>query len=149
MAVPDPERDPQFYDGVPLRRLVAFVIDSVLILLLMWVIGLVGMLVGVLTLGLALPVFAVLFMSAGFFYRWLLIAQQSATIGMAMTGIELRRADGERLDGVTAFLHTGGFYVCLAVFVLMIASIVIMFGSAHRRMLHDLVLGTVMINRPV
>lgn len=148
MAIPDPERDRQFYEGVPLRRVAAFLIDGVIILVILGAISVVGVLLGILTFGLALPLVSLLLLSAGFIYRWLLLARYSATIGMVVTGIELRRADGGPADPMTALVHTGGLYVSLAMVLLLLASAVTMFVTPYQRTLHDMILGAVVINRP-
>ena len=148
MAVPDPERDRQFYEGVPLRRVVAFLIDAVIILVILGAVSVAGVLLGILTFGLALPLVSLLLLTAGFIYRWLMLTQYSATVGMMATGIELRRADGDPADPMTAFVHTGGLYVSLAMTLLLLASAATMFVTPHQRTLHDMILGAVVINRP-
>lgn len=108
MAIPDPVRDSQFYEGVPLRRFAAFVIDFIVILLL----TLVAMLIVALaTFGLGTPLMFIILTMTGFMYRWLMLKQRSATVGMILTGIEIRNAQGEKVDSGTAFVHTLGFLV--------------------------------------
>jgi uncharacterized RDD family membrane protein YckC len=148
MGVPDPVHDSQFYDGVPTRRLVAFCIDLVVILGLWCVVLVVGLLVSILTLGLGTPLAAAVFAATGFLYRWVMLAERSATIGMLMTGIEVRDAGGRRLNPVVAFLHVAGFYVSVFITPLIVIGWFLMASSPYRRLLHDLVLGTVVINRP-
>ena len=63
-------------------------------------------------------------------------------------GIELRGHDGERLDGLQAALHVGGYYLSVAFFLPILASIGAMFVTGRRQGLTDLVLGTAAINRP-
>ena len=149
MGHPDPVTDPQFYQGVPLRRLVAFAIDSLVIGVILLTIAVVGALLGFVTFGLGwllvVPGFAV----AGFLYRFTLLKERSATLGMLASGIEIRGPDGERLDPILAAMHTLFYYVTLYLPVLMLAGMVLMFLNPRRQLLHDLPLGTVAINRPV
>lgn len=145
MGIPDPLRDPQFYQGVPLRRLVAFLIDSVVILLL-WFVG--AIVVSVFTLGLGTVLLPFLLFATTFAYRWLLLGRTSATVGMRLTGIEIRDANGERLSQHLAALHTVGFMVTLGFLPLAIIGWIIMASSPSRQALHDLPFGTVAINRP-
>lgn len=147
-TIPSPYEDAQFYDGVPVRRLIAFLIDSVVTVLLMTVIVVVGFVVGLLTFGLGWVVAALLFVSADFLYRWLTITSSSATWGMAACGIELRDMRGERLDAGQALFHTGAYYLSVALAIPLLLNLLIMFISPHRRLIHDFLLGTVMINRP-
>lgn len=145
MALPDPDRDGQFYEGVPLRRLVAFVVDFVIILLLTVVAMFV---VALATLGLGTPFIFVILTCTGFLYRWLMLKQRSATVGMMVTGIEIRNVKGEKLEQSEAFLHTLGFFVTFFFTPLLIIGWFLMFGDPHRRTMHDMVLGSAAINRP-
>jgi uncharacterized RDD family membrane protein YckC len=148
MGAPDPVSDSQFYDGVPMRRLVAFCIDLLVILALWCVVLIVGLVISLLTLGLATPLAVAVFGATGFIYRWVMLAERSATIGMIATGIEVRDAAGDRLNPVIAFLHVAGFYVSVFVTPLLVIGWFVMAASPYRRLLHDLALGTVVINRP-
>ncbi len=148
MGVPDPVHDSQFYQGVPLRRFVAFCIDIVVIIGLWCVVLILGLLVSVLTLGIATPLAVVVFSVTSFAYRWAMLSQRSATLGMILTGIEVRSATGGPLDPVTAFLHVAGFYVSVFFTPLLVIGWIVMAATPRRQMLHDLVLGTVVINRP-
>ncbi|MFK7943333.1 MAG: RDD family protein [Paracoccaceae bacterium] len=145
MSIPDPHRDPQFYQGVPLRRFVAFWIDTIAILLL-WFVG--AVLLAAVTLGLATPLFPVLFVGTAFAYRWLLLSRISATLGMQLTGIEVRDNQGERMTPTVAALHTIGFMVTLTFLPLAILGWILMANSPTRQALHDSIFGTVVINRP-
>jgi uncharacterized RDD family membrane protein YckC len=148
MGVPDPVEDSQFYDGVVTRRLVAFCIDLVVILVLWCIVFVVGALVSVLTLGLATPLAVAVFAATGFLYRWAMLAERSATVGMLVTGIEVRDAGGSRVNPIIAFLHVAGFYASVFITPLLVIGWFVMASSPYRRLLHDLVLGTVVINRP-
>ena len=148
MGIPDPVRDSQFYQGVPLRRLAAFVIDFFVILVL-WLVGVfMGFLLTFMTAGAGGAFAMVLFLGTGFLYRWIMLYQRSATLGMKLTGIEVRTANGEKLNGQMAFLHTAAFFVTFWFMPLLLIGWVLMFSSPHRRAMHDLPLGTVVINRP-
>ncbi len=151
-TVPSPYEDAQFYAGVPVRRLFAFLIDVCIAMLLMAVIVVVGFVVGFFTFGLGWLVAFLLFVSADFLYRWLTISANSATWGMTLTGIELRDRRGERLDPGQALVHTAAFYVVGVgglIAIPIILNLLVMFLSPHRRLIHDFLLGTVAINRPV
>lgn len=148
MGIPDPDRDSQFYEGVPLRRLAAFLIDFVVIFVL-WVVGVfMGFLLTFLTAGAGGVLAMILFVGTGFIYRWVMLYQRSATLGMKAAGIEVRQSTGEKMDGQMAFLHTAAYFVTFWFMPLMLIGWVLMFTSPHRRAMHDLPLGTVVINRP-
>lgn len=148
MAAPDPVLDSQFYDGVPARRLVAFCIDVVVVFVIWCAVLLLGLVLTVVTLGLGAPLAALAASVTDFLYRWILLAEGSATLGMRLTGIEVRDSVGRRLDPMMAFLHVGGFYVTLFFLPLLVIGWVLMAATPHRRLLHDMALGTVAINRP-
>lgn len=145
-ALPHPTLDAQFYQGVPGRRLAAFAIDAVASLVL-------GMAAaaafGVVTLGIGFLAFVPAVGLAGFLYRWLSIAQWSATPGMLAAGIELRRCDGARFTSMDALIHTA-LFTATTLFVLpQMASVAAMATSPIGRGLHDMALGSTAINRPV
>ncbi len=145
-GLPDPERDPQFYEGVQPRRLAAWVVDVLVALAF----GLpVALLFGLATLGLGFFLFPLIVMGAGFLYRWATIAGGSATWGMRLMGIELRRGDGARLDAGTAFLHTLIYTFAIGLVALQFLSVVGMLATRYGQGLPDLILRTAMINRPV
>ena len=148
MDLPDPVRDRQFYDGVPVRRLVAFCIDLLVIVALWCVVLVVGVLISILTLGVGTPLALAVIAATDFLYRWVMLAERSATFGMILTGIEVRDAAGDRLNPMMAFLHVAGFYFSVFVTPLLVIGWFLMATSPYRRLLHDLFIGTAAINRP-
>ena len=140
-ALPDPDYQADFYADVPLKRLIAFGVDTVLILIL-------TVLVLPFTAFTGLFYFPFLAMVVGFVYRVLTIAGGSATPGMRLMAIELRNASGERLDLPQAALHTLLFTLFFSMMLPQIASIALMLTGPRAQGLHDLVLGTAAINRP-
>lgn len=145
-GLPDPELDRPFYAGVPLRRLVAWLIDVLVILL----IGVpLAVLFGLFTLGFGFALFPVILAGVGFLYRASTLAgPASATLGMRFTGIEFRRGDGSRFDALTAVIHTAIYMLCIGVVVLQLVSCLTIVGTRYRQSIADLVLGTTAINRP-
>lgn len=144
-GLPDPDLDAQFYEGVPTRRFVAWLVDLAIVL----VIGVpIALAFGLLTLGFGLFLFPVIVGGIGFLYRTLTIAGASSTWGMRFTGLEFRRHDGSRLDLLFALLHTGVTAVCMGVFVLQLVSCGTIVWTRYRQSLADIILGTTAINRP-
>ena len=141
-GLPDPEADAQFYNGVPAKRLVAFIIDVVLV----W--G-AAILFSVLTLGIGFLILGFLIAVIDLIYRTLTIGSNSATFGMSLMGIELRTFNGGRFSMVHALIHTLLFYAMLAFVVVQLISVIMMGGTRYGRGLHDFILGSAMINRPV
>jgi uncharacterized RDD family membrane protein YckC len=138
--LPDPHRQPQFYAWVPTKRLIAWVIDSVITLVL-------SALAVVLTAFVGAFFWVFLYAAIGFAYRVVTIAGGSATFGMRFAGIELRNAFGERLDLGQALAHTAGYTVSIMLPVLQLISVVMMLTGARGQGLTDAVMGTVALNR--
>jgi len=139
-ALPDPERQPDFYKDVPLKRLLAWFIDAVIT-------GLACIIILPFTAFTGIFFFPLLFLIVGFAYRTVTIANSSATWGMRVLAIELRKADGEQMDAASAFAHTTGYTLSWFVPVFQLMSIIMMASTARGQGLSDHVLGSVMINR--
>ena len=137
--LPDPDRQAEFYESVPAKRAMAWVIDTVAIALLTTLIAAVT-LVG---LFFWLPIFAFV----NFIYRWASLANGSATPGMRLMSIEFRNAKGLELSSAEAFLHTLGYFISMSTAVIQVVSVILMMTGARGQGLSDLVLGTVALNR--
>lgn len=140
-GLPDPQRDAQFYDGVPQRRLIAWLIDTMIT-------GLASLVVLVGTFGLAMFIMPLVWVALAGAYRFVTIRASSSTIGMRMAAIELRDRQGHRFDATTAALHTGLYIIANILFPLQILSCFLMYTSRYGQGLHDMVLGTTAINTP-
>lgn len=137
---PDAMSHPELFEGIIFRRVVGYMIDVVILggtVVFLWFLV-------VLTLGLLGPIAALITPVLPLAYHSLLIAgPNSATIGMRMMGIEVRRLDGGRPDLVQAFLLTVMFYATLALTGLLL--LVAFFNDRHR-CLHDWLSGTLTVN---
>lgn len=142
MPLPDPDANPEFYASTASKRLVAWVIDTALILALCAT-------VLILTLGIAFFFLPPLYLVVGFVYRTATLARGSATWGMSVMAMEIRRHDGARLDWLTALLHTLGYSVSVAFFLPQVVSVLMMLITDRAQGLTDYVLGTVAVNRRV
>lgn len=138
--LPNPDTQPEFYTDVPLKRLLAFVVDTVVI------IGL-SLAIVPFTAFTGIFFFPILMTVVGFAYRVVTLARGSATWGMRLTAIEFRDATGARFDLTQAFLHTLGFTISLTIPILQVLSIVLMLTGERAQGLTDRVLGSVAINR--
>jgi uncharacterized RDD family membrane protein YckC len=138
--LPDPVTQSTFYENVAGKRLIAWILDSILVLgLCLVAIPLTGF------VGLFFLPF--LWLVVGFAYRTITIANGSATLGMRLVAIELRNNSGARLNLTEAALHTLGYTFSIAFFLLQVLSIILMCSSLRGQSLTDHVLGTVMLNR--
>lgn len=134
--------DVRAYEGVRTRRILAFVIDYIVIALLTIAFAIVVFFLGFLTLGLGWMLYGVLVPAVALLYIWnTLGSADQATTGMKMMGIRLDRLDGRPIDGMTAVVHSVLFWagnVILSPLVLLVTLF-----SDRKRTLHDLLLGTV------
>lgn len=140
MAPPDPITQSQFYDGIAFKRLVAWLIDSVIIIAFCLIIIPFTAFTGIFF-------FPFLIFVVGFIYRTATIAGGSATWGMRVMAMELRDSRDRPLEGSLAFAHTLGYTISIAIMPLQVVSIILMMTSASKQGLTDLVLGTVAVNR--
>ncbi|MHC9237860.1 RDD family protein [Pseudooceanicola sp. 502str34] len=139
-TLPDPDTQPDFYSDTPVKRLIAWLVDTVLI-------ALICVLILPFTAFTGLFFFPFLMLVVGFFYRWFTIASRSSTWGMRLMAVEFRRGDGQLFDAGTAFLHTLGLTISFALPVLQLISVAMMLFSPRRQGLTDHMLGTVAVNR--
>lgn len=137
---PDPDSQPEFYAGVPTKRLLAWIVDAFIVIIACVVILPFTAFSGVFF-------FPLMMLVVGFVYRVATLANGSATWGMRLFGMELRTASDEPLDGGTALLHTLGYTISIGMMPLQLVSMVLMGTTARCQGLSDLVLGTVALNR--
>ena len=140
MHLADPITQPQFYRDVAFKRLMAWVIDTVLI-------GLICLVILPFTAFIAAFFFLGLMAVVGFLYRTITLTGNSATWGMRLMSIEIRDATGARLNLGQAFLHTLGYTISWTFAPLQLISIVLMATSNRGQGLTDMVMGTAALNR--
>lgn len=138
--VPDPVTQPEFYADGPAKRLIAWVVDTLLV-------ALVCVALLPFTAFTGIFFFPALLLIVGFAYRVVTIARGSATWGMRLVAIEFRAIAGHPFDLQMAFWHTLGFTLSVALFLPQVVSIVLMLGTPRAQGLTDHLLGTVAVNR--
>lgn len=138
--LPDPDTQPEFYAGVPAKRLLAWLVD-------MGVIIVMCLLILPFTAFTGIFFFPFLLLVVGFVYRVMTLANGSATWGMRLMAIELRDTQDRPLDLGLAFLHTLGYSISLGMGFVQVISVVLMGSSAYGQGLTDMVLHTTALNR--
>ena len=131
--------DPLLYDGVTLKRAIAWVFDVVMIAMLC-------ALVLPFTAFTGIFFFPLMMLVVGFIYRWFTLAGGSSTWGMRLMGIHFRDHHGAPLSSELALAHTLGYSVSITVAPLQFISIVLMLVTRRGQGLTDLVLGTEAVN---
>lgn len=134
--------DVRAYDGVRTRRVLAFMLDYLIVGLLLIPFAILVFLLGLLTFGLGWSLFAILAPLVALVYVWnTLGGPNQATVGMRMMGIRLERLDGRPVDGMLGVIHSVLFWAGNVVLTPLIL-LVTLFAD-RKRALHDLLLGTV------
>jgi uncharacterized RDD family membrane protein YckC len=134
--------DIRVYEGVLSRRIMAFIVDYMLVALLTIPFAILVFVLGIVTLGLGWALFSVLFPAVALVYVWSTLGgRNQATVGMRMMGIRLERLDGKPVDGLVAVVHTVLFWAGNVILtpLILLATLFL----ERKRTVHDLLLGTV------
>jgi uncharacterized RDD family membrane protein YckC len=147
----DPYLEPDLFRGLLTRRVIAFIIDLIVLSVPIILAVLFIAVFGVVTLGLG---WALFFLVSPASVIWALVyygatlgGPHSATIGMRVMDLELRTWYGAPGYFLLGAMHAVLFWISISVlspFVLLIGLL-----NGRRRLLHDFVLGTVIINNSV
>ncbi|MEO5807251.1 RDD family protein [Devosia sp.] len=144
--LPDPSTAPELFEGLLVRRSMAYLLDMVIIGMVAAIVSVVCAIAGLLTFGvawLALPVLVPL--AVVFYYGATLGSAKRATIGMQMMDIVLTPARGQPLDGWLAVVHALVFWV--TIWISWPISLLFALFTPRRQMIHDLIVGTLMLRR--
>jgi len=144
----DPFSNPELFDGVLSRRVVAFLIDVTIISIPVLLTGIFIFIFGLLTLGLGWALYWLLSPAAVVwalvYYGMTLGAPASATIGMRVMDLEMRTWYGSPAYFVLGAVHAIVFWITVSVFTPLV--LVVALINERRRCLHDILVGTVIIN---
>jgi len=147
----DPFTQPELFRGVLTRRVFAFLIDLVVLSIPVILAYLFVAVFGLVTLGLGWLLFFLVWPAA---IIWALIyygaslgGPHSATLGMRVMDLELRTWYGAPGYFVLGAAHAVLFWVSIS----FLTPLILLVGlfNGRRRLLHDIVLGTVVINSSV
>jgi uncharacterized RDD family membrane protein YckC len=147
----DPLLQPELFRGVATRRVFAFLIDLV-VLSIPVVLGYLFIAVfGLITLGLGWALFWLAWPAtviwAVVYYGASLGGPHSATMGMRVMDLELRTWYGAPGYFILGAMHAVLFWISVS----FLSPLVVLVGlfNGRRRLLHDIILGTVVINSSV
>jgi uncharacterized RDD family membrane protein YckC len=147
----DPLSQPELFRGVLTRRVFAFLIDLVVLSIPVILAVIFIAVFGVITLGLGWVLFWLVSPAsviwALIYYGASLGGPHSATIGMRMMDLQMRTWYGAPSYFVLGAMHAVAFWVSVS----FLTPLVLLVGlfNGRRRLLHDIVLGTVVINSSV
>ncbi len=146
----DPAANPELFEGVLARRVVAFLIDVIVIAIPLIAGWMFIFVFGLVTLGFGWALFWL--MSPGsvlwalVYYGMTLGSPASATLGMRAMEIEMRTWYGAPAYFVLGAVHAVVFWISISMltpFILLVG-----FFNARHRLLHDMLVGTILINKP-
>ena len=138
--------DPAYYRNVVWRRLVAHLLDTLLVALVMAPVLIGLLLTAIVTLGLiAIPMALAFILVRAVYYVVYTGGARSATPGMRLLGIELRDAEGGRPGYLQSAVRTLLYYATLAILTPLVLIVIPL--NRQRRGVHDFLSGTVVVNR--
>jgi uncharacterized RDD family membrane protein YckC len=136
-------------DGVLSRRLLAYLVDIVVISILVVVSSFLIGVAGFLTFGLGWMLYAILVPGTAILYSAITVGGSGqGTVGMRLFGLRaIDSTTGGPVGGLVAALHALLFYGAASTFLLLVADIVIGMARADRRLGHDLLVGVLLVRR--
>lgn len=142
---PDPVTQGAYYQGVTLRRIVAYAIDAVVLLAIMIALHVGLAILTVASFGLLWPLhlFAVPLAIAALYHTLLIAGPGSATLGMRVCSIRVHSINGGPPNLIQALVQTICFYVLVG-FSGGLLLLVALFNR-HRRHVHDFLAGTIVL----
>jgi len=144
----DPVVSPELFEGVLARRCIAFLVDVTIITIPVLFAALFILILGFVTLGLGWVLYALLWPAtviwAIVYYGLTFGSAASATIGMRVMDLEMRTWYGAPAYFVLGAVHAVVYWLTvsfLTPFILLVG-----FFNGRKRLLHDILVGTVVIN---
>jgi uncharacterized RDD family membrane protein YckC len=146
----DPGARPELFHGVLARRFIAFVIDVVIIMLPVAFAAVFIFFLGLVTFLLGWALFWLLYPGT---IIWALVycgttlgGPASATVGMRIMNLEMRTWYGAPAYFVLGAVHAIVFWITVSI----LTPLVLVVGllNQRQRLLHDILIGTVVINNP-
>lgn len=141
----DREVHPDLFRDILSRRLLAFAVDAAIVIVASLPVFLAVLVLGIVTFGLGwllLP-FVLAIVALGYL-ALTLGSEESATVGMRLAGIEMRTLGGDKMYPLLAALQGLVFWVLIS-FLTPLMLVVGLMSNRHR-LLHDMLLGTIMLN---
>ncbi len=146
----DPVANPELFEGVLARRLMAFLIDLIVLAIPLIVTAIFILLFGLMTFGLGWMLFWLLSPAsvvwALLYYGLTMGSAASATVGMRAMDLEIRTWYGAPAYFLLGAVHAVVYWVSVSV----LTPLILLVGlfNGRRRLLHDMLVGTVVINNP-
>jgi uncharacterized RDD family membrane protein YckC len=144
----DPATQPELFEGVLTRRVVALFIDVVIMAIPLGFLALFIFMFGLVTLGLGWFLFLffgpIAVIWALLYYGLTFGSAASATIGMRMMDIEMRTWYGAPAYFVLGAVHAIGYWLSVSFLTPLVLLVALL--NDRKRLLHDMLLGTIVVN---
>ena len=144
----DPVVNPELFEGVLARRCIAFLIDLTIITIPVLFAAVFIFIFGLVTLGLGFALYALLSPAAVIwaivYYGFTFGSPASATIGMRVMDLEMRTWYGAPAYFVLGAVHAIVYWVTVSFLTPLI--LLVAFFNERKRLLHDMLVGTTVIN---
>jgi len=131
-------------DGVRRKRILAFLIDFTMVLLLSFVVGVFVFFLGIITLGLGWMLYGGIIPFVAIFYSGLTISNRGATPGMRAMGLTFRLDSGEKPGFLQGAFHVILFYLATTFTGGLV--LLLTFFNSRKRLLHDMLIGATVEN---
>lgn len=142
---PEPAKEPELFQGVPTKRVIAYLVDILLIAVFAAAVAVIAFVPVVLTLGMLKPFVVGIVALIPLAYHTLLIGgDRPATLGMRLLGIEVRTLTGAKPGYAVALIQTVMFYVTVGLTSWLILLVALF--NQRSRTVHDFLCGTMVIN---
>jgi uncharacterized RDD family membrane protein YckC len=146
----DPIANPELFEGVMARRLIAFIIDLFIIGVPILLAAIFIFIFGLLTIGLGWALYWLLSPAsviwAVIYYGVTFGSPASATIGMRVMDLEMRTWYGAPAYFLLGAVHAIVYWITVSFLTPLI--LLVGFFNDRRRLLHDILVGTVVVNNP-
>ena len=146
----DPVANPELFEGVLARRCIAFLIDVTIIAIPVLFASVFIFIFGLVTLGLGWALFWLISPATVIWaivnYGMTYASASSATIGMRVMDIEMRTWYGAPAYFLLGAVHAVAYWFLVSFFTPLI--LLVAFFNQRRRLLHDMLVGTIVINKP-
>ncbi|HZL29464.1 MAG TPA: RDD family protein [Pseudolabrys sp.] len=144
----DPALHPELFEGVLARRVIAFFIDFIILAIPVVLAAMLMFAFTIVTLGLGAILFWLLYPAsvvwALVYFGLTLGGPRSATVGMRVMDLEMRTWYGTPAYFILGAVHAVAFWFTVSFFTPFV--LLVAFFNRRSRLLHDILLGTVIIN---
>lgn len=129
-------------DSVRTKRILAVIIDWLIVFALCIPVAIVIFFLGIATFGLGFILYGAMFPAIALLYSgYTLGGPEQATIGMRMNDIHVEQMNGQKIDFVTAVAHAFLFWASIVIATPLV--LLVSLFNGEKRTVHDILTGTI------